>query len=144
MLDLLRRRWLVLTVATVVSQVSVFLVLLASLRFVGVSENEVDWAQALAVFAVVRLASSVPIIPGNIGLAELGYVAGLVLAGGDRVEVVAAVLVFRFLTYYAQIPLGALTYMAWRWKRGWKKEPSPPPSPSEEGQPAVPPSGQAL
>jgi uncharacterized membrane protein YbhN (UPF0104 family) len=141
MLDLLRRRWLVLTVATVVSQTSVFVVLLASLRFVGVSETEVDWPQALAVFAVVRLASSVPIIPGNVGLAELGYVAGLVLAGGDRAEVVAAVLVFRFLTYYAQIPLGGLTYVAWKQKRGWKKDPSPLPGPSQEGQPAVPPSG---
>jgi uncharacterized membrane protein YbhN (UPF0104 family) len=144
MLDLLRRRWLVLTVATVVSQLSVFVVLLASLRFVGVSEAEVDWAQALAVFAVVRLASSVPIIPGNVGLAELGYVAGLVLAGGDRAEVVAAVLVFRFLTYYAQIPLGGLTYLAWKWKSGWKKEPSPLPGPGQEGQPAVPPPGHAL
>jgi uncharacterized membrane protein YbhN (UPF0104 family) len=36
--------------------------------------------------------------------------------------VVAAVLVFRFLTYYVQIPIGALTYVAWRRKRGWQNE----------------------
>jgi uncharacterized membrane protein YbhN (UPF0104 family) len=122
MLELLRRRWPILTVATAVSHLSVFLVMLTSLRFVGVSEGEVNWAQALAVFAVVRLASAVPIIPGNVGIAELGYVAGLVIAGGNRAEVVAAVLVFRFLTYYVQIPIGALTYFAWRRKRGWRNQ----------------------
>jgi uncharacterized membrane protein YbhN (UPF0104 family) len=124
MLHLLRRRWAFLTVATVVSHLSVFLVLLASLRFVGISEAEVDWAQALAVFAIVRLASAVPIIPGNIGIAELGYVAGLVLAGGDEAKVVAAVLVFRFFTYYVQIPIGGLTYIAWRRRKSWRKEPA--------------------
>ncbi|HEY3209700.1 MAG TPA: lysylphosphatidylglycerol synthase transmembrane domain-containing protein [Actinomycetota bacterium] len=124
MLELVRRRWPILTVATAVSHLSVFLVMLASLRFAGVSDAEVNWAQALAVFAVVRLASAVPIIPGNIGIAELGYVAGLVIAGGSRAEVVAAVLVFRFLTYYVQIPIGALTYIAWRRRRSWRKEPA--------------------
>jgi uncharacterized membrane protein YbhN (UPF0104 family) len=125
MLELLRRRWLVLTFATLVSHLSVFLVMLASLRFAGVSDAQVNWGQALAVFAVVRLASAVPIIPGNIGIAELGYVAGLVLAGGSRAEVVAAVLVFRFLTYYAQIPIGGVTYIAWRRRKSWRKEPTP-------------------
>jgi putative heme transporter len=122
-ISLLRRRWHFLTLATVVSHLSIYVVLLMSLRFIGVSDAEVNWAQAFAVFALVRLASSVPIIPGNVGLAELGYVAGLVLAGADRAEAIAAVLVFRFLTYYIQIPIGALTYVAWRRKRGWRKEP---------------------
>lgn len=135
-LDLIRRRWPVLTITTAVSHLSVFLVMLASLRFAGVSDTEVNWAQALAVFAVVRLASAVPIIPGNIGIAELGYVAGLVLAGGNRTEVVAAVLVFRFLTYYVQIPLGGLTYIAWRRRRSWRKEPAPVhhPEPAASGE----------
>jgi uncharacterized membrane protein YbhN (UPF0104 family) len=49
-----------------------------------------------------------------VGLAELGYIGGLVLVGGDRTAVVAAVLLFRFLTFYVQIPLGGFTYLAWR------------------------------
>jgi uncharacterized protein (TIRG00374 family) len=98
---------------------------LLSLRFVGVSVHQVSTLRVFAVFALVRLASSVPIVPGNVGLAELGYVAGLVLAGGDKPAVVAAVLVFRFLTYYAQIPLGAITYLIWRRKGTWRKAPTP-------------------
>jgi uncharacterized protein (TIRG00374 family) len=112
-IELLRRRWPVLALATLVSHVSVYLVLLVALRVVGIPQSHVGWAQALAVFAIVRLASSFPILPGNVGLAELGYIGGLVLVGGDRTSVVAAVLLFRFLTFYAQIPIGAITYLLW-------------------------------
>jgi uncharacterized membrane protein YbhN (UPF0104 family) len=119
--DLIRRRWLILTVAELVSQVSLFMVLLASMRFTGIGSHEVGWPQALAVFAVVRVATSFPVIPGNVGLAELGYVAGLALAGAEDAEAVAAVLLFRVLTYYIQIPIGGVTYLAWRRKRSWRR-----------------------
>jgi uncharacterized membrane protein YbhN (UPF0104 family) len=115
---LLRARWRPLFVTELVSQLSVFTVLLVSLRLLGISGEDVSWAQAFAVFAFVRLGSSVPIVPGNVGLAELGYIGGLTLAGGDRTEVVAAVLLFRFLTYFIQIPIGGATYLVWRRRRG--------------------------
>jgi uncharacterized protein (TIRG00374 family) len=119
---LLRDRWRPLFVTELVSQLSVFMVLLASLRLLGVSGTEVSWPQVFAVFAFVRLASSVPIVPGNVGLAELGYIGGLTLAGGNRTEVVAAVLLFRFLTYFIQIPIGGATYLVWRRRRGQQLE----------------------
>jgi choline kinase/uncharacterized membrane protein YbhN (UPF0104 family) len=116
--SLLRERWLPLASAEIVSQSSVFLVMLASMRVLGIGGDDVGWAEALAVFAVVRLASAVPLVPGNVGLAELGYIGGLIVAGGSRAEVVASVLLFRFLTYFAQIPIGALTYLRWRYGGG--------------------------
>jgi uncharacterized protein (TIRG00374 family) len=119
---LLHDRWGPLFVTELVSQISVFMVLLASLRLLGVTGAEVSWPQVFAVFAFVRLASAVPIVPGNIGLAELGYIGGLTLAGGDRTEVVAAVLLFRFLTYFIQIPIGGATYLVWRRRRGREVE----------------------
>jgi choline kinase/uncharacterized membrane protein YbhN (UPF0104 family) len=115
---LLRHRWRPLFLTELVSQLSVFTVMLVCLRLLGVTGAEVSWPQAFAVFAFVRLASSVPIVPGNVGLAELGYIGGLTLAGGDRTEVVAAVLLFRFLTYFIQIPIGGATYLVWRRRRG--------------------------
>jgi len=111
---LLRERWILLMAAEIVSQLSVFLVLLATVRILGIDPGKVSWQETLAVFGLVRLASSVPIVPGNAGFAELGYTGGLIVAGGDRPEVVAAVLLFRLLTYFAQIPIGALTYLTWR------------------------------
>ncbi len=113
-IDLLRDRWPLLVGFDLLSQLSVYLVLLVALRVVGIPAAEIGWAEALAVFAIVRLASAFPILPGNVGLAELGYIGGLVLVGGDRTAVVAAVLLFRFLTFYVQIPIGAFTYLAWR------------------------------
>lgn len=113
-IGLLRRRWLVLTVATVASHLSLYAVLLLALRHVGVSERDVGWAEVLAVFAFVRLLSAVPITPGGLGVVELALTAGLVAAGGSRAGVVAAILVYRALSYLLPIPLGALTYLWWR------------------------------
>lgn len=112
--DLLRHRWIRLTVATLVSHISLYAVLLISLRHVGVSEAEVGWAEVLAAFAFVRLISALPITPGGLGVVELGLTAALVAAGGNEAEVVAAVLVYRAFTYLLPIPFGAVTYLAWR------------------------------
>jgi putative heme transporter len=137
-IGLLSRRWIPLTVATVISHLSLYLVLLFALRHVGVSEREISAAQVLGVFAFGRLVSAFPITPGGLGLVELSYIGGLVLAGRDhtdvspevfRAQVAAAVLVFRTLTYALQIPLGGITYLIWRSKSSWRKpvpaEPDP-------------------
>jgi uncharacterized membrane protein YbhN (UPF0104 family) len=36
--------------------------------------------------------------------------------------VVAAVLLFRVLTYGIQIPIGGFTYLIWRAKSSWRRE----------------------
>jgi uncharacterized membrane protein YbhN (UPF0104 family) len=51
---------------------------------------------------------------------ELGLTAALVFAGGARAQVVAAVLVFRALTYLLQIPFGVATYLYWRHGKAWR------------------------
>ena len=64
---LVGHRWIRLTWTTVLSQVALFLVLLLSLRALGVSEQEVSTAEAFAVYAFSRLLSAVPITPGGVG-----------------------------------------------------------------------------
>jgi uncharacterized protein (TIRG00374 family) len=113
-----RRWWLV--GASLVSHLSLFAVLLLALRHVGVSEAQVGWEEALGAFAFMRFLSAVPVTPGGLGIMELGLSAALVYAGGPRVEVVAAVLVFRALTYLVQIPFGALTYAYWQHSTRWQ------------------------
>jgi putative heme transporter len=112
--DILRERWLRLTVATVVSHLSLYVVLLLSLRHMGVSEADVSWIEVLGAFALVRLVTALPVTPGGLGIVELGLVAALVVAGGPEAGVVAAVLVFRFLTLLVQVPLGAGSYVWWQ------------------------------
>ena len=115
-LGLLRRRWKRLTLAAYLSELSVYMVLLAALRTVGIPESSVSWSVVLACFALVRILQSVPITPGGIGVVELGLTGALVAAGGDRASVVAGVLVFRALTWLPPIVLGPIFYGFWRAK----------------------------
>ena len=124
---LLRQAWLRLTLGTVVSHLSLYLVLLLALRNVGVSERSVGWVEVLAVFAFIRLLSALPVTPGGLGVVELGLTAGLVAAGGDEAKVVAAVLVYRALTYLLPIPLGMATYVVWRRNTSWRRSAAPNP-----------------
>jgi putative heme transporter len=111
--DLVRSRWLRLTVTSLVSHFSLYLVLLICLRHVGVSDEQVAWAEVLAAFSFIRLVSALPITPGGLGVVELGLSAALSRAGGVEAQVVAAVLLYRAITYVLPIPLGAFAYLNW-------------------------------
>ncbi|WP_138759825.1 lysylphosphatidylglycerol synthase transmembrane domain-containing protein [Modestobacter altitudinis] len=124
---LLRARWHWLTLATVVSHLSLFLVLLLALRFCGVGADQVGWAEALAVFAFARLLTAIPFTPGGLGVIEVAMISGLAAAGGDRPAVAAGVLVFRVLTYVLPIPFGVLTYVFWQRNTSWRREPNTAP-----------------
>jgi uncharacterized membrane protein YbhN (UPF0104 family) len=65
--DLLERGWVPITVASLVSHPSLYLVLLVALRDVGFSDAEVAWAQVLATFTVARLITIVRVTPGSLG-----------------------------------------------------------------------------
>jgi uncharacterized protein (TIRG00374 family) len=113
-LDLLRRRWHVITVATLAGHLSVFTLLLVSLRVLGVSSQEVSVVEAFAAWSIVRLLGSLPITPGGVGIVEVGLTGALVGFGGDNAEVVAAVLVYRFLTVVPTLLLGFVAGATWR------------------------------
>lgn len=121
-IGLLRHRWLRLTVATLLSHISLYLVLLVALRHVGVSQEELSWIAVLAAFAFVRLISALPLTPGGVGVVELGYAAVLTIGLDDitSAQVVAAILVFRAVTYLLPIPLGLISYVIWRLNKSWK------------------------
>ena len=122
-IDLLRKRWLAITAATLTSQLSLFALLLMSLRHMGVSAEDVSGPEALAAFALVRLVTAVPITPGNIGIVEVGLAAALAVAGGEESLVVAAVLIYRALSYLLQVPLGLVAYGIFKSKKSWRIAP---------------------
>lgn len=125
-IGLVRHRWITLTAATILSHAALYLVLVTSLRVMGVSDDEVGWAEVLAVFAFARLLTAIPLTPGGVGVVELALITGLTRAGGDPAQVVAAVLLFRLLTYVLPIFLGSFTYVVWRRKRSWWTDSAPP------------------
>ena len=118
-IGIVHRRWIALTLATLVGHLSLYLVLLIALRQVGVSEKEVGWAEVLTVFAFARLLTVIPITPGGLGVIELALITGLNAAGGNHEQVVAAVLMFRILTFVLPIPFGLATYIYWRHNKSW-------------------------
>jgi len=133
-IDLVEHRWLAITATSLVSHLSLYLVLLAALRGVGVGNAQVGWAEVLAVFAFARLATAIPFTPGGAGLVEAVLIGGLVAAGGAKPQVVAAVLVYRALTWLLPIPVGIGCYLWWR-RRSWMAPATTVPSAVGAGQP---------
>ena len=115
--DLIRRRWAWLTAAAIVGNLTVFAVLLVSLRAVGTDASEVTWIEAFAGWALARALQLIPLTPGGVGPVELGLTTILVGFGGPNAEVVAAVLLYRALTVLPTLLLGLVTIGAWRWLR---------------------------
>ena len=107
------RGWRI-TAATAASNLTLWLVLLACLRGIGLSQAQVSWQTSLAAFAFVRLLTVLPITPGGLGITELGLIATLAAGHRDGAQVTAAVLLYRAVTYLPPIPLGAIACLTWR------------------------------
>ena len=105
-----------ITAATAASNLTLWLVLLACLRGVGLSQAQVPWQTSLAAFAFVRLLTVLPVTPGGLGITELGLIAILAAGVGHRAiaQVTAAVLLYRAVTYLPSVPLGAIACLTWR------------------------------
>lgn len=116
-IGLLRRRWPLLTLTTLAGQLTVFLVLITALRTLGVSSAEVSAIEAFAAWSLVRLLGSLPITPGGLGVVEVGLTTALVGFGGANDQVVAAVLVYRFLTIVPTLAIGLVIALTWRYYR---------------------------
>ena len=111
---LLARRWVSLTAATLAGHLTVFLVLLVALRAVGVPSARLSFAEVFAAWALVRLITTVPLTPGGLGVVELGLTGALVTFGGNQANVVAAVLLYRVLTYVPPVATGGVCLLIWR------------------------------
>ena len=109
------RGWRI-TAATAAANLTLWLVLLACLRGVGLSQAQVPWQTSLAAFAFVRLLTVLPVTPGGLGITELGLIAILAAGAGHRAsaQVTAAVLLYRAVTYLPPIPLGAIACLIWQ------------------------------
>ena len=108
-IGLLSRRWHYLTLATLSNQLSVFVVLVVSLRAVGVPRADVSIVEAFAAWTLIRALGTIPITPGGFGVEELALTAALVGFGTDNAKAVAATLIYRFLTVVPALALGLLS-----------------------------------
>jgi len=116
-IELVRRRWLALSLTTLANQLTGYLMLDLSLRAVGIPLSQLTVAETFAAWSIGRLLGSLPITPGGIGVVELGLVGTLVAFGGHDAPVVAGVLLYRFLVVVPTLVLGAGAGLTWRLRR---------------------------
>jgi uncharacterized protein (TIRG00374 family) len=108
-----------LTAAVLASQVAVFVVLLLSVRAVGIPASQVGFLEVLLSFAVARLASAIPVVPGGLGVYDAILIGMLTAFGATSDAALAADMVWRATTYFPPIFIGVVTYVVWR--RGMAK-----------------------
>ena len=80
---------------------------------------------------------TIPITPGGIGIVEVGLTSALIGFGGNNAGVVAAVLVYRFLTIVPTLLVGLVSAATWR-RRGLQE---PEPVQADAPLPPITPSG---
>jgi len=69
------------------------------------------------VYVVGQLGSSVPFLPGALGLAEGSLTLALVCVGVRPADAVAAALTYRFVSFWLQLPVGWVVWMQLRRRR---------------------------
>lgn len=79
----------------------------------------VPWHGILLAYGAGQLAANLPITPGGLGVVEGSMTIALVAFGGDAVTTATAVLLYRLLSYWVELPLGWAAWgaMAWQQRR---------------------------
>jgi uncharacterized membrane protein YbhN (UPF0104 family) len=75
----------------------------------------VPWRGLLLAYGAGQLAANLPITPGGLGAVEGSLTVALVFYGGGRVTTVAAVLLYRIISFWALLPLGWASWLVLRW-----------------------------
>jgi uncharacterized membrane protein YbhN (UPF0104 family) len=111
----IRERAPLVLLAQILATAASYLVLLASLRVLGLGDDLVSTSEVLYAYALGTVANIVPITPGNIGVTELILLGALGLTSETlNAQIVAATLLFRIFTWLLPVPLGAVSLLGWR------------------------------
>jgi putative heme transporter len=112
--DLLRSRWHVLTITTLLGVLTTFAVLIVLVRALHIEGVQLTTTEVFAAWSLSRLLSGIPLTPGGIGITDIGLTGALVSFGGPKDKVLAAALLYRVITTVPPIVLGALAFFGWR------------------------------
>jgi uncharacterized protein (TIRG00374 family) len=97
----------------------------------------VPWRGLLLAYGTGQLAANLPVTPGGLGVVEGSLSIALVLYGGAQASTVAAVLLYRILSFWAVLPLGWGSWAALRWVGRRNAPASGPAAPVTGPGPAV-------
>ena len=115
-LTVLAKGWKLGSIGVGANLLLTYLILLAALRFVGVSSADLTAAQAFAAFAVAFWAGAVvPITGSGLGVVDAVLIGALIeLSSASDDALVAAALLWRVFYSLIALPLGAITLARFR------------------------------
>jgi uncharacterized protein (TIRG00374 family) len=115
MYEVLRRRWLFLTIAQLAVILTQFAIFYASLRGVEGwdSADGTSPLTAFAAFATSQIMLMVPITPGGLGTTDALMIALLQSMGVSGTVAQAADVVWRMASYLPQIIIGIIALLLW-------------------------------
>lgn len=79
----------------------------------------VPWRGLLLAYGAGQLAANLPITPGGLGVVEGSLTIALVAFGGAETSTVAAVLLYRIMSFWGELPVGWAIWgtLAWQTRR---------------------------
>ncbi|MDQ2677558.1 MAG: YbhN family protein [Actinomycetota bacterium] len=117
--DVVSKRWALLTGTNLLQQLAQFGVLMVALRITETGEaTQVTVAAAFAAFALARLAGFIPITPGGLGTVDAGLTGLLIAFGASKNDALAATLLWRAASWVPQVLIGMITFLVWRARSG--------------------------
>jgi uncharacterized membrane protein YbhN (UPF0104 family) len=75
---------------------------------------DVPWRGLLVAYAAAQVVASLPITPGGLGVVEGSLTIALVAYGGSTASTVAAVVLYRILSFWIPVPLGWVSWAGLR------------------------------
>lgn len=87
--------------------------LVVAFKAVGVA---VPWRGLLLAYGAGQLAANLPITPGGLGVVEGSLTIALVAFGGAENSTVAAVLLYRIISFWAELPVGWAAWATLEWQ----------------------------
>ena len=75
----------------------------------------VPWKGLLLAYGAGQLAANLPITPGGLGVVEGSLTIALVAFGGAETQTVAAVLLYRIISFWGELPVGWAIWGAITW-----------------------------
>lgn len=119
--DVVRERWILITLANVGQQLAQFFILyLAVVALQGGFNGPISIMEAFVAFSFGRLATFIPVPPGGLGTTDAIITSILTSFGLPNNDALAATMIWRAATYFPQVIIGGISMLVWR--RGQAKD----------------------
>ena len=115
-IDLVKSAWHKALFASALGKLWTFVILLMGVRIVGIDEETLPTLAVFVGWSIVMLLQSIPITPGGIGIAALGFVGIFTAMIGNEFsdQIAAAVVLYRLAQWALPIVIGWIVVFIWR------------------------------